>query len=318
MIANNLASEKPQEYILGFNLFSTSQNRGKICINKAPHICIPPSGSKPGRLYQACCNDWLCPRCGEYRAKYEYGRIVEGARKLSREYTLYFVTITCKGNEDIAEAEKHYLERTNRLLSSYRAHVKKHGGFWSYASVTERQSRLHPHSHYLIASAPIDAYNVLDHYTQYCLDVERINEEIPVEQRYAPHFPSKFTHLDMFSEWLCINAVRAGLGVQTRISIVDTVEGCSRYVAKYLFKHTMKDKFPKGWKRVRYAQSYPKMPDVSSNTAFVVFTAYDWSMVARLGGEIETFDPNVYQRALLRECYNVVCNVENDIDMQKD
>src|SRR4030042_2464971 len=100
------------------DLFSTSQKESKICINHAPYICIPET-DKPGHLSQGCCNDWTCPRCGELRAKHEYGRMVEGARTLVAEgKTLWFITITCRGDISLDMATGSYLADTNSLLSA--------------------------------------------------------------------------------------------------------------------------------------------------------------------------------------------------------
>ena len=83
------------------------------------------------------------------------------------------------------------------------------------------------------------------------------------------------------SDWLAQQVVRSGLGKEYDISFVDTVEGASRYVAKYLFKDTIfTDKWPKGWKRVRYSQSFPKLPQKKSD-AIVLLSQADWVELAR-------------------------------------
>ena len=73
--------------------FSTSQTKWEKCAKNVPCICIPPNG-KPGKIMQACCNDWTCPRCGKMRARYEYGRMVIGARALAAIHDLFFLTLT--------------------------------------------------------------------------------------------------------------------------------------------------------------------------------------------------------------------------------
>lgn len=297
------------------DLFSTSQKTAKKrCINRAPHVCIPP-GEQPGKLYQSCCNDWTCPRCGELRAKHEYGRIVEGARTLAKDHQMYFVTLTCTGTISLEDAEKTYLENTNRLLSTFRAHVKKNAGFWAYASVTERQGRGHPHSHYLMTCAPADCFIVIDDYERYTASVARVNAKLPEEMRFSPEPIEKFSFLDMWSEWFALACVKAGLGVQCRVTVVDLVEGVSRYIAKYLFKECMQTDWPEGWRRVRYSQNWPKLPEIEGSSAFVVLSAVDWQKVALLPGTVETFNQDVYERALLWECLNVVCRVPNAIDL---
>jgi len=129
------------------DLFSISQ---KICIYSAPFIAVIEG--KKGRIIQANCNHWDCPRCGILRAKHEYGRIVNGAKLLGETHALYFYTFTCRGKTlPIHKAQKDYLLWTNRLLSNMRAMCRKEGGTWAYVQVTERQKRGHPHSHLIMA-----------------------------------------------------------------------------------------------------------------------------------------------------------------------
>lgn len=297
------------------DLFSTSQSQGKKCYKNAPFICIPPDGEKHGQLYQTCCNDWLCPRCGEYRAKFEYGRMVEGARKLAATMTLYMMTVTLPGTLGAEVADKSYLTRTNRLHSNIRYRAKTDGLNWHYAAVTERQRRGHPHTHYLTTFCPKDAYYIVDDYTRYCKDVKTVNAEIPQEMRYTPEPVKDIDHRQMFSIWLSLASVKAGLGVQCRMAVADVVEGASRYMAAYLFKQTAFQQWPKGWKRVRYSQNWPKMPHDATTTAFPVLSAHDWAKVAALRGTIETKSPDVYRRALLWLCSNVLCTTPNPYDL---
>lgn len=276
----------------------------KNCHKNAPYICIPQNGDKPGSLSQGCCNDWTCPRCGELRAKHEYGRMVEGARTLADKYPLYFITITCRGDVSADEAERNYLENTNRLLSAFRAHVKAAGGHWSYASVTERQKRKHPHSHYLMTCAPKDAFCIIDDYEAYLSSVERINGSVPVQMRFTAIPKSEVSLLDYHSEWLMLAAVKAGLGVQCRISIVDIVEAASRYIAKYLFKSANFEEWPKGWKRIRYSNNWPKLPEQHNPLAFAVLSAWDWYLAAD-SGKLITHSYNVYEKARGMGLHNI-------------
>lgn len=308
--------QAPSLYLL--DLFSTSQTNQAKCKNNAPFICIPPEG-KPGLLIQACCNDWTCPRCGAMRAKYEYGRMVEGARTLAKDHHMYFLTITCTGTITLEESEATYLDCTNRLLTAFRLHIKRSGGFWAYAAVTERQpERRHPHSHYMTTFAPTDAFFILEDYERYKHEVKEINAQIPLEMRFSPVPEEDIQSMDMFSRWLSLAAVKVGLGVQCRISAVDQVEGVSRYLAKYLFKEMVSTTWPDGWKRVRYSQSWPKLPDKAPSDAFPVVRRADWLKVAELRGTVETSDPAIYHMALVRFCFNVRCTTPNIIDLPEN
>lgn len=201
------------------------------------------------------------------RAKHEYGRIVEGCRAIEKENELYFITITCRGRTlSVEEAIEGYLKWTNRLLTTWRANAKKRGVLWQYAQVTEWQKRGHPHSHILTTYFPAD---LIDGYklTQSRLANGMVsNEETPA----------------LRSAYMLKTVKRAGLGDQYDISQVFTVEGASRYVAKYLFKTTMFSReYPERWHRVRYSQSFPRAVQQSNREAFPLLSRSDWQLLAR-------------------------------------
>lgn len=270
------------------DLFSTSQTKPhskpkrkgvsdrKIydeCKNNAPCFAYQIEAKKWG-VVQGCCNDWNCPRCGQQRAKEEYGRMVVGAREVSKLYPLYFLTITCRGKEmSLDEAENNYLKWTNNLLTRLRATTKRAGGQWFYASVTERQKRAHPHSHFITTYCPIDAILVS-------------KGEIKFYTTTAQGFPAKHTTLQ--SEILERAITESGLGFQYDLSRVESVEAGSRYMAKYLFKASIFETiWPKGWRRVRYSNNWPKLPEKDTN-AFILVTWMDWHRLAREAFIIQT------------------------------
>jgi hypothetical protein len=70
------------------------------------------------------------------------------------------------------------------------------------------------------------------------------------------------------------------LGEQYDISVVQSAEGASRYVAKYLFKPSIfSANWPKGWKRIRYSQGFPDAQERETN-AIVLLTQEDWYRLA--------------------------------------
>ena len=92
------------------------------------------------------------------------------------------------------------------------------------------------------------------------------------------------------SEYLAKRVVAAGLGEQYDISQVESAEGASRYVAKYMFKPEMfSAKFPPHWKRVRYSQNFPKLPERKTD-AFVLLSNDDWQSLARLATSVYPSD----------------------------
>lgn len=272
------------------DLFSTSQtfltpsfvheNNAKKrtydeCLNNAPFFAYQIEGKKYG-VVQGCCNDWQCPRCGQQRAREEYGRIVSGAREIGKDNTLYMFTITCRGKDCTAdEAEANYLVWTNNLLTKLRASCKRAGKKWYYASVTERQKRQHPHSHFLTTYCPKDAIPVRNGDRKFY---------------YTQGIFQSAKHDTLQSEKLEKACVDSGLGWQYDLSELGSVEGASRYVAKYLFKETIfVTKWPKGWKRVRYSQDWPKLPDVNGE-AFILLSSFDWYKLSRLAVTVITKD----------------------------
>jgi hypothetical protein len=279
------------------DLFSTSQTKPKRiakndrktdkqiydeCLNNAPYFAYQISAKKWG-IVQGCCNDWNCPRCGQQRAREEYGRIVSGARELGKTNNLYMLTITCRGKElSYEDAENGYLVWTNNLLTTLRTSAKRAGKMWAYASVTERQTRQHPHSHYL---------------TTYCPDDVVLVEKGKGKFSYTTGQTYLAKHATLQTAYLEKACVRAGLGWQYDLSKLDSVEGASRYVAKYLFKETVfSTKWPKGWRRVRYSQNWPKLPDVKGE-AIVLLSKFDWYRLSRLAAVVVTKDDGAKKHA---------------------
>jgi len=269
------------------DLFSTTQKRRKKRTKPEPFFC---SYSAPFFAYQihlanwgvsqGCCNHWDCPRCGKVRAREEYGRIVSGVRELALTNTVYFVTITCRGKEMTnEEADANYLSWTNRFFSAWRARTKSKGGKWCYVQVTERQARGHPHSHILTTADVFDLY--LGHVFK--------------ERTGNLYIPTNAREIALRSDWLSDTVQRAGLGSQYDISIASSPEGASRYVAKYLFKPTIfENSWPKGWKRVRYSHSFPKLPERETE-AIVLLGSEDWRHLGRRAERVEVKDDLILQ-----------------------
>jgi len=252
------------------------------CQNNAPYFAYQISGKKWG-VVQGCCNDWNCPRCGQQRAREEYGRIVHGAREIGKDNVLTMFTVTCRGKElSVQDAEANYLIWTNKLLDRLRLKTKRAGKMWAYASVTERQTREHPHSHYLTTYRPDDAIFVAKGEKKYYYTQDAF-------------YPAK--HDTLQSESTERAAVESGLGWQYDISDLQSVEGASRYVAKYLFKASIFDTvWPKKWRRVRYSQNWPKLPEVKGE-AIVLLSKFDWYRLSRLAAIVVTKDDGAKKHA---------------------
>jgi len=275
------------------DLFSTSQTTRKhphsndrkndkqvydACMNNAPYFAYQIEGKKWG-VVQGCCNNWNCPRCGQQRAKEEYGRIVVGAREIAKTETLYLFTTTCRGRElGLEDAENCYLEWSNRLLTRLRTQAIRSGRKWYYACVTERQKRQHPHSHYITNYCPTDAIFI---------------EKGEGKYSYILGQWMAARHATLESYSLELACTECGLGCQYDLSKLQSVEAGSRYAAKYLFKAGIFETiWPKGWKRVRYSQTWPKF-DRQPTGAFVLLASIDWLRLSRAALIITTQNDGV-------------------------
>jgi hypothetical protein len=136
------------------------------------------------------------------------------------------------------------------LLTNARTVARRNGLYWAYSQVTERQkkTRSHPHSHIITTFCPPDA---------------QVTGGQSERKSYV-------------SAWFSRANESAGLGNQHRISLVVSAEAVSRYVAKYMFKDMMREKWPPKWKRVRYSQNWPKLPEYQPLAMYVLNSASEW------------------------------------------
>lgn len=251
------------------DLSSTSQTHSFVfCPYGAPLIALVIEGK--ATLRSACCNHWECPICGETRARQEYRRIVNGCEIIGSTRKLYFWTLTCRGKElSLEEAEKNYYAWTNTLLTNARTKCKRALEFWCYVQVTERQkkTRAHPHSHIITTFLPSDARRTM-------------------EMRGGE---------SLVSAWFSAANASAGLGSQHRISQVGSPAAVARYVAKYMFKDTMRESFPHGWKRVRYSQNFPPAPVLKPDLAIPLLDKSAWAKADASGYIFEVASDSVYE-----------------------
>lgn len=257
-----------------------------ICPNRAPYIFYVDQTGR-GHVVQGCCNKWECPRCGVLRAKHEYGRMVNGASELQRSgEQLYFATITCQGGAmTIADAEKHYGEWTNTLLTNMRTKAKRDGQTWATASVTERQKRAHPHSHIILTFCPSDAWSY-------------------ASGAWLPN-GAKAKHDGLYSAWFVAACVSAGLGKMADYSLIKSPVAVAVYLGKYLFKDAMRTTWPRGWKRIRYSNSWPKLPERTPLVAFALVHFSDWLKLESMPMSIVADTEHTYEQALRRGILNV-------------
>lgn len=292
------------------DLFSTSPTKRAFrvedlcCSYHAPFFACRRDKTRRYSVIQGCCNHWDCPRCGTMVAAKHYGRIVAGAREISASNKLWFITVTCRGREiGKDEAKAHYLAWTSKFLDACYTRAKRAGMDWYYVQVTELQRRGHPHSHILSTFSPSDIR------VGFKDDWKRGNDGL------LHNHPKECLR----SDWLHEQALRAGLGDQYDISAVETVEGASRYVAKYMFKDSQfRADFPPRWKRVRYSQSWPKLPERKTD-AFVLLSAEDWRNLAALAGVIDAHGNEAFEQAkYFLHGHDVVINQKKERENERD
>lgn len=282
-VSETLKNEVTDEFLQSLYL------QADTCKSGAPYICWR-DGLGEWHITQGCCNRWECPRCGQIRARQEFARMIHGSVTLSDAgHTLYFVTITCRGRSlTTADAETGYLRWTNRLLSTVRARCKKHGGYWAYVAVTERQKRKHPHSHFITTYCPEDA-------------VEYLKGRLLPNNAIAKQS-------GLYSAWFVERNIAAGLGKMCSISRIDNPLGATSYLGKYLFKDALHCVWPKHWRRIRYSHSWPKLPGLGNGDAFPLVNLADWQRVQRMNVPVYAADDFVLYAAYARLITNVVPN----------
>src|SRR4029453_7055324 len=272
MISSQKSVNNHEAKPASLDLFSTSpttalQERmacNSPCAYNAPFFAYQTE-QKGWHIQQGNCHHWDCPRCGLGRAKQEYGRMVQGCRLLAEKYPLYFITITCKGKEISHEyAEENYGKWTNRLLDACRLQSKRSCGQWHYVQVTERQKGLPPHPHFA---------------STYCPPVSEIVTVRKKKRQESGQYKIVVSE-SIRSDWFEGQIKRSGLGEQYNITLIQNAEAASRYIAKYLFKPSIfTSDWPKGWKRIRYSQSFPDAAERETN-AIVLLSQEDWYKLA--------------------------------------
>lgn len=243
--------------------------RPSFCSYGAPFIAFIEDG-KPA-IQQACCDHWDCPRCRVFLVAKLRRRIIYGAETYASEQVLlYFWTLTCRGRDlDLATADDHYYEWTNRALSRLRAQARREGGKWSYVQVTERQKRGAAHSHFLHTYRPTDA--------------------VEAGERKG--------HKRLSSVSFLRAVVEAGLGPQSDITEVGTPERAASYISGYLTKNDGAEPFPPHWRRVRYSRDWPKEPEKLLDFAAPLLTRRDWQKVDATGDWWAVDDLDVFAYA---------------------
>lgn len=245
------------------------------CDNDAPHIAVR-HGEK-WRVYQGVCNSWNCSRCGVIRAQREYQRIYAGASdRANSGNNLAFITLTSRGKgTDVDEAESDWYKNTTKTMNAFRNKVKRNGDVWSYACVTERQKRGHPHAHYIITAVPDDT-------AIFEPDAVIFRQWIADERVYI-------------SDWLLNQLIKSGMGYIHDIQFIDDIAGVVGYVSKYLFKSLQGDVWPKGWRRVRYSRDWKARDKGTADDGFALLHKGDWKKLGAVGPNVTTDCPIIFE-----------------------
>lgn len=244
--------------------------RPSFCSYGAPFIAFIEDGKHA--IEQACCDHWDCPRCRVFLVAKLRRRIIYGAETLEAAgVLLYFWTFTCRGRDlDLATADEHYYEWTNRALSRLRAQALREGSFWSYVQVTERQKRGAAHSHFIHTYRPADA----------------------VESGV------RGSNVRLASVSFLRAVVDAGLGEQCDITRVGEAGRAASYISGYLTKNDATEPFPPNWHRVRYGRKWPKEPEKVMEFCVPLMTRRDWEKVDNQDGwwQVDNVDVLAYAK----------------------
>ena len=256
--------------------YEARQNQSVRCENDAPHIAVLREGK--WTVYQGCCNSWECERCGFIRARNEYHRLRYGCQNLwDKSVQLWMITLTSPGQgTDIEAAEQNWYNGTMKTLNALRNQYKRGGGEnWYYACVTERQKRGHPHAHYIITAVPKDLAWAAPGAT---LRDGRMNHQASLQ-----------------SDWLVDRLDVNRMGTVYDIQPIDDAAKVSAYVSKYLFKSLLQEKWPKGWRRVRYSRNWVKAGYPKAEQAIALLGAKQWDELGRQGPNVVTDDAVVLE-----------------------
>lgn len=229
--------------------YSISQKASFFCDYGAPYIAFIKDGKCA--IQQACCNHWNCRRCTLIMAAQVRRRAVLGSEMFAAKGVgLYFWTFTLRGLDlELATADEHYYEWTNKALSRLRAAARKDGAIWAYVQITERQKRGAAHSHFIHTFRPRDAVNG----------------------------GKRHGHQRLASLSFLRAVVDAGLGPQCDITVIDEPGAVASYISGYLNKHAVKDWFPPKWKRVRWSREWPDLPPEDLEYAKPLMKKNDWT-----------------------------------------
>lgn len=183
-------------------------------------------------LYRPDCKLWKCQYCSNVKAKQWAARARKGIRELD-DRDWYFLTTTVK--ESTGD-----LKRQINIMANGWDKLLKRGkrifpGDWHTFTVPERgekNGRLHYHT---LVDCAWGCYH-----NGACLR----------------------------SQWLHDNLVEIGLGYRYDISKLNSIEGVVSYITGYITSG-FNVEFPRGFRRVRVSQNFPKGVQEETNTEYL-------------------------------------------------
>lgn len=198
-------------------------------------VCLGTMGfhKETGKLYPIRCKRWDCPTCAPLNALDLAIRVVNGITHYKRQnIPLQFVTLTVWGRYTAAP-ELAYTELPkwwDRIRNKLQYRARRGGYRIEYAAFVEVQRRGVPHLHAIVTMPPMKKRE--------------------------------------FKEM----AVKAGFGHQADIQPVKG-KAAGWYIAKYLTKgggpNLGSSQIPKGYKRVRFSEGFPKTAKEESHNLIV-------------------------------------------------
>lgn len=210
----------------------------KKCENINTLMLAKSEINKQAIIFHPRCKQWSCPACAEINAA-KWGAFVKQTSAYISDH-LYFVTITARGKtQSLEESMLAFTEAWKRLLS--RVHY--------YNSLIEWAGTHGNPKRFIYLAIPEQTKRGIMHLHIVCNQwfFLRLSKLVPERRKKKL----------VFIRWKDL-AMETGLGYQAKVEPVNTGK-VFYYVTKYLSKDLGKVDWPRGFRRVRLSQSWPRL-----------------------------------------------------------
>lgn len=214
-----------------------SENRKK-CENLNTLMLAKSEIHRQAIIFHPRCKQWSCPACAEINAA-KWGAFARQTSAYISDH-LYFVTITARGKtKSLEESMVAFTESWKRLL----ARVQYYNSLVEWAGTHGNPKR------FIYLAIPEQTKKGIMHMHIIC------NQWLFL--RLSKLVPERRKKRLVVLRWKDI-AMETGLGYQAKVEPINTNK-LFCYVTKYLSKDLGKVDWPKGFRRVRLSQSWPRL-----------------------------------------------------------